>query len=118
MNLSLLSLNQDFPLLRREGLKAWPAGPVLANKRTPKGVARDYLRNRVAIVNALRAPMRDRIYADATLTSVLCVRRALDTSGRGQVGSLQWLSIIGGPKYRQSPCYLSMRFKDSSIFFA
>ena len=23
------------PLLRREGLKAWPAGPVRANKRTP-----------------------------------------------------------------------------------
>ena len=28
MHLTLLSLNQDFPLLRREGLKAWPAGPV------------------------------------------------------------------------------------------
>ena len=23
------------PLLRREGLKAWPAGPVLANKLSP-----------------------------------------------------------------------------------
>ena len=32
MHLSLLSLNQDFPLLRSGGLKAWPAGPVLANK--------------------------------------------------------------------------------------
>ena len=32
MHLTLLSLNQDFPLLRREGLKAWPAGPVRANK--------------------------------------------------------------------------------------
>ena len=35
MHLSLHSLNQDFSLLRREGLKAGPAGLVLANKRTP-----------------------------------------------------------------------------------
>ena len=35
MHLTLLSLNQDFPLLRREGLKAWPAGPVRANKLSP-----------------------------------------------------------------------------------
>ena len=35
IHLSLLSLNQDFPLLRRKGLKAWPAGSVRANKRTP-----------------------------------------------------------------------------------
>ena len=35
MHLTLLSLNQDFPLLRREGLKAWPAGPVRASKLSP-----------------------------------------------------------------------------------
>ena len=35
MHLTLLSLNQDFPLLRSGGLKAWPAGPVRANKLSP-----------------------------------------------------------------------------------
>ena len=39
------------PLLRREGLKAWPAGPVRANKLSPlKGLLVNCLRNRVAIV--------------------------------------------------------------------
>ena len=39
------------PLLRRWGLKAWPAGPVLASKLTPlKGLLVVVLRNRFAIV--------------------------------------------------------------------
>ena len=39
------------PLLRSGGLKAWPAGPVRANKLSPlKGLLVNCLRNRVAIV--------------------------------------------------------------------
>ena len=46
MHLTLLSLNQDFPLLRSGGLKAWPAGPVRANKRTP-------LKGLLVVINAI-----------------------------------------------------------------
>ena len=37
MHLTLLSLNQDFPLLRREGLKAWP-GLYEQTSSRPKGL--------------------------------------------------------------------------------
>ena len=56
-------------LLRREGLKAWPAGPVRANKLSPlKGLLVEFDATELrlfdahsAIVYALRAPMRDNI---------------------------------------------------------
>ena len=55
MHLTLLSLDQDFPLLRREDLKPGRLGLYSQTSARPKGGARDYLRNRIAIVYAPRA---------------------------------------------------------------
>ena len=46
------------PLLRREDLKPGRPGLYSQTSSRPFGVARDYLRNRVAIVYAPRAPLR------------------------------------------------------------
>ena len=50
MHLTLLSLNQDFPILRRKDLKPGRPGLYEQTSSRPYGVARDYLRNRVAII--------------------------------------------------------------------
>ena len=49
-----------------EDLTGTPAVLFSQTSSRPFGVARDYLRNRVAIVYAPMAPLRNRWYADAT----------------------------------------------------
>ena len=58
MQLTLLSLNQDFPILRREDLKPGRPGLYSQTSARPVGVARGVLRNRVANVYAPWAPIR------------------------------------------------------------
>ena len=54
------------PILRREDLKPGRPGLYSQTSSRPYGVARDFLRNIVAIIYAPRAPMRIPRYADAT----------------------------------------------------
>ena len=61
-----LHLPPKSSLLRSEDLKPGRPGLYSQTSSRPFGVARDYLRNRVAIVYAPRAPMRILMYADTS----------------------------------------------------
>ena len=68
IHLTLLSLNQDFPLLGGEDLTSKPAVWYSQTSSRPFGVARDYLRNRIAIVYAPRARLPQGFYRPQIIT--------------------------------------------------